>query len=98
MGKPQRKLRESTIERRLKEGRGRGRGAHYLPWLLIHDVASKGRVARVKGWKTGRVHHLLSDLERDTFLTYEWETSVIDIREQYPLLPLEETLSIAEEC
>lgn len=98
MVKPQRRLSQSTVEKRLKEGRGSGRGANYLPWLLIHDVPSKGRVTRQKGWKTGRVHHLLSDLERDTFLTYEWATSVTDIREQYPLLPLEETLAIAEEC
>jgi TnsA endonuclease N terminal/TnsA endonuclease C terminal len=98
MAKPQRRLSQSTVEKRLKEGRGSGRGANYLPWLLIHDVPSKGRVTRQKGWKTGRVHHLLSDLERDTFLTYEWAPSVIDIREQYPLLPLEETLAIAEEC
>jgi hypothetical protein len=28
----------------------------------------------------------------------EWEQSIIDIREQYPLLPVEETMAIAEEC
>ena len=98
MAKPQRRWSESTIEKRLKEGRGSGRGANYLPWLFIHDVPSKGRSWRRKGWKTGRPHHLLSDLEDDYFLIQEWDSAVTDIREQYPLLPLEETLAIAEEC
>lgn len=98
MAKRQRRWSESTVEKRLKEGRGRGRGANYLPWLFIHDVPSKGRVSRIKGWKTGRVHHLLSDLERDYFFVCDWAQPVVDIREQYPLLPLEETRAIAEEC
>jgi TnsA endonuclease N terminal/TnsA endonuclease C terminal len=98
MAKRQRRWSESTIEKRLKEGRGRGQGANYLPWLFIHDVPSKGRVSRIKGWKTDRVHHLLSDLERDYFFVCDWALSVVDIREQYPLLPLEETREIAEEC
>jgi TnsA-like endonuclease N terminal/TnsA endonuclease C terminal len=69
-----------------------------MPWLFTHDVASMGRAWRRKGWKTGRTHHLLSDREDDYFLIQDWDPSVIDIREQYPLLPLEETLVIAEEC
>jgi hypothetical protein len=47
---------------------------------------------------TGRVHHLLSDLEAKVFYTFDYSPSVCDIREQFPLLPLEETLAIAEEC
>ena len=88
----------SAINKRIKEGRGQGRGANYKPWLYIHDVPSKGRAWRTKGWKTERVHHLLSDLEHDYQLIKDWDPSVLDIREQYPLLPLEETLAIAEEC
>ncbi len=88
----------SSINKRIKQGRGQGRGAKYKPWLYIHDVPSKGRAWRTKGWKTERPHHLLSDFEYDYFLIKDWDPSVIDIREQYPLLPLEETLAIAEEC
>jgi hypothetical protein len=95
------KLNDSTtqrkIERWIKEGRGEGSGADYKPWLRIQDVPSRGRSHRVKGWRHGRVHHLLSDLEANIFYTYEWSLSVLEIREQYPLLPFEETLSIAEE-
>lgn len=98
VAKRQRRITESTTSKRLKEGRGGGRDSNYIPWLFIHDVPSKGRVSRIKGWKTGRVHHLLSDLERDYFFVCDWALPVVDIREQYPLLPLEETRAIAEEC
>ena len=77
---------------------GQGEGATYQPWLHIQDVASLGRVHRIKGWKHGRVHHLLSDLEARVFIIYEWSRQVSEIREQYPLLPLDETLAIAQEC
>ncbi|GAX88419.1 TnsA endonuclease N-terminal domain-containing protein [Effusibacillus lacus] len=92
--------RESTwqqIERRIKEGRGEGVGRDYKPWLYIQDVPSTGRASRIFGWTCGRIHHLMSDLERDYFYILEWAEDVSDIREQFPLLPLEETLSIADE-
>ncbi len=76
---------ENKIGRLYKEGRGNGRGAEYLPWLTIHDVASHGRSHRVKGRKTGRIHHLLSDNEWRTFLFLDWCDDVTDIREQFPL-------------
>lgn len=98
MAKRPRRYSESTTAKRIKEGRGQGRGAKNKPWLLTHDVASEGRAWRTKGWKTERTHHLLSDFEHDYQLINDWDPSVIDIREQYPLLPLEETLAIAEEC
>lgn len=84
------------IERRIKEGRGSGCGLDYHPWLVIQDFSSLGRVHRLKGWKHGRVHHLFSDLERNVFLHYQWPFSVKDIREQFPLLPVEETVEIAK--
>ena len=86
------------IEKWIKEGRGQGRGAAYKPWLRIQDVPSRGLVHRIKGWKTERVHHLLSQFEAHFFYTLEWAPQVVDIREQYPLLPLEETMEIAGEC
>lgn len=97
MPKRLRRISESTIDKRLKEGRGQGKAANYLPWLFIHDVPSKGLAWRRKGWTTGRTHHLLSNHEDDYFLIKDWNPSVIDIREQYPLLPIEETLALAEE-
>jgi hypothetical protein len=93
-----RNIRNSSarIERLIKQGRGSGQGANYQPWLRTQDVSSLGFTNRVPGWKTAREHHLLSNLERDVFYVLEWEPSILDIREQYPLLPLDLTLSIAE--
>ena len=86
----------ARIARWIKEGRGFGQGANYQPWLRTQDVSSRGFVSRVPGWKTAREHHLMSNLERDVFYTLEWASHVIDTREQFPLLPLEVTMGIAE--
>src|SRR5699024_11166945 len=69
----------------------------YQPWLKIQDVSSLGRSTRLKGIKTGRQHEFLSDLERIYFYLTEFSDAVLDIREQFPLLPQEETIVIAEE-
>lgn len=91
------RTRTSKIEKWIKEGRGSGMGVDYKPWLNIQDVSSLGRSTRLKGIKTGRQHEFLSDLERNYFYLTEFSDAVADIREQYPLLPLEETLVIADE-
>ncbi len=54
-----------------------------------------GRSWKIQGIKIERMHHLLSDLERAYFLVCEFSEDVVDIREQYPLLPLESTQAIA---
>lgn len=95
MAKPRKGKGENSIRRNIKDGRGQGRGSEYNPWLHIQDVPSKGLVTRIKGWKTERVHHLLSQQELRYFYVLEWSPGVTDIREQYPLLPREETLEIA---
>jgi hypothetical protein len=68
----------------------------YSPWLHIQDVPSLGLSHRVYGHKTHREHHFLSNLELNYFYMTEWDPSVTDLREQYPLKPLEETIGIAE--
>ena len=55
------------LEKRLKEGRGKGEKGDYKPWIYTHDFPSLGFSSRVKGLKTGRVHHLLSNLELNVF-------------------------------
>ena len=84
-------------DQKTKEGKGLGQGQDYRPWITIQDFPSSGRVSRIKGIKTKRQHEFLSDLERNYFYFLEFSDKVIDIREQYPLLPLEETLLIAKE-
>lgn len=97
MAKRRRATTARTIERRIKEGRGKGHFENYKPWLTIHDVPSQGIVTRVRGWKSGRLHHYLSEhFELAHHYQMEWALDVVDIREQYPLLPLEKTLFIAK--
>ena len=88
----------ASVARKLAEGRGTGHGSAYRPWLTVQEVRSKGYVSRIPGWKTKRQHEFLSRLESDFFFMLEWAESVTDIREQFPLLPLEETLTIARDC
>ena len=86
---------DSSIAKRIKEGRGQGVGKDYKPWLYVQDVSSDGRSHRIYSHKTGRVHHLLSDLEKNVFLSLNWSANIRDIREQYPL-KREDTLAIAK--
>ncbi|MCM3715861.1 TnsA endonuclease N-terminal domain-containing protein [Alkalihalobacillus oceani] len=86
---------EDKIARFIKEGRGQGELSNYKPWLTIYDVPSNGRVHRIQGLKTERIHHFLSDFERGYFYLAEWSDQVIDIREQFPL-DREVTTTIAE--
>ncbi|OBY77999.1 hypothetical protein BBG47_18835 [Paenibacillus sp. KS1] len=97
MSKRRQRTTAATIARRIREGRGKGHFADYKPWLTIHDVPSLGIVTRVFGWKSRRVHHYFSEhFELAHHYQMEWASDVIDIREQYPLLPLEKTLFIAQ--
>ncbi|WP_350343883.1 TnsA endonuclease C-terminal domain-containing protein [Proteinivorax tanatarense] len=83
---------ERKFTRFIKEGRGQGRGSGYKPWLTIQDFPSKGRVSRLKGWKTNRIHHFFTDTQTRFFYLLEWEDAVIDIREHFPLFNLEEKI------
>lgn len=76
---------EATCFKWIKEGRGSGENADYKPWLTVRDLPSKGRVHRIFGHKSQRIHHLLSDLELSVFLLLEWLPDVTQIREQFPL-------------
>ena len=88
---------DPLIKRRVGEGRGAGRLKDYRPWVRTGDFGSRGFAFRINGWKTERAHHLMSRIEFHFFLLLEWSLGVLDIREQYPLLPISETLSIAEQ-
>jgi len=81
---------------RYKQKRGEGRLGKYIPWILVHEISSRGLSSRILGKKTKRIHHLLSTLEKRVFLLLDKDDSVLDIREQYPL-PLNETIQIAFE-
>lgn len=80
----------------IKEGRGQGELSQYIPWIKIQNISSRGNSSRLMGWTAKRQHEFLSNLEKDFFSLLDWEDSVIDIREQFPL-NVESTLRIAEE-
>lgn len=88
---------DSKLQKYINEGRGQKRGKDYLPWLNVHSIASRGRVSRIFGWKTGRVHHFLTDNEKRYFYLCEWSDKVVDIREHYPLIDLYEMTEILDE-
>ncbi|WP_244111968.1 TnsA endonuclease N-terminal domain-containing protein [Burkholderia diffusa] len=81
----------------MAQGYGQGSGAEYKPWLRVQDVPSRGRSRKVNGLKTGRVHHVLSDLEYAYLVVLEFSERVIDIREQFPLLPLSPIQDVARQ-
>lgn len=88
---------EAKFKRYVKEGRGKGSGKNYKPWITIQDFPSKGRVSRSPGWKSDRIHHFMSDWELRFFYLLEWSDAVRDIKEQYPLLDLDLAFCIADE-
>lgn len=96
MAKRNRGLTKKAIQKRWKAGFGQGEGKSYQPWLTIQSVPSQGQVNRPLGWKTERVHHLMSLNELHYFYLLEWSPHVTDIREQFPLWPVEETEEIAQ--
>jgi hypothetical protein len=96
MGRPSQAWTEEKIQKRLADGLGRGIGNDYTPWLTVgRSTPSVGTSNRTGGRTTGRLHHFLSDIERNAFLLYDWAENVVDIREQFPL-DRGETRAIAE--
>lgn len=94
MGKKRRRWNEKQYQKYIKEGRGQGIGAEYIPWIKIQDFPSNGVCSRIRGRTTGRIHHLLSRNESAYFYLLDCSENVSDIREQFPLR-LQDTLDIA---
>lgn len=82
--------------RALRNKYGLGVGANYKPWLRVQDVRSHGHSGKIFGLKTGREHHVLSENESSLFYLAEFRDDVVDIREQFPLLPLDLSVRISK--
>jgi len=82
-------------QRALQGKYGLGEGVGYKPWLRVQDVKSHGGRSQIYGRKTARTHHFFSSIEREFFYIAEFSDSVVDIREQFPLLPLNVSQKIA---
>jgi len=98
MAKYRRIWNDATFKKYLREGRGQGSGANYKPWINIQDFPSNGMVSRVSGTTTGRIHHLMSNLELSLFYLLDWSEDILDIREQYPLIDLSQAIEIADKA
>lgn len=85
---------EAKNARYIRQGRGAGQGKDYAPWLQVRDVPSHGRRHRMFGTKTQRIHHFMSDVERNVDVGFQEAADVLDVKEQTPL-NREETYRIA---
>lgn len=83
-------------ERAIKQGYGVGTGKSYKPWLRVKDVPSRGRSTKYESLTVGRIHHTLSDWETRILCLADFDGAVVDIREQFPLLPLTTVSTLAE--
>lgn len=70
---------------KIREGRGTGTGASYLPWIKIRELNSIGTATSFPDWKHGRMVELLSQAELWWYVKLRWQDDVTDIREQFPL-------------
>ncbi|WP_343077906.1 TnsA endonuclease N-terminal domain-containing protein [Pseudomonas sp.] len=86
---------QQKIDRKIKSGCGAGVREGYTPWIKVWEIKSRGVSHIVASMKFQRAHHLLSNAERDFHLILEQDPSIIDIREQFPLLTQAETHAIA---
>jgi hypothetical protein len=84
------------FKRSLKNKYGLGEGKSYKPWLRVQDVKSRGVRSQILGLKTERIHHTLSSIETEFFYLAENCDSIIDIREQFPLFPINLSIKIAK--
>jgi hypothetical protein len=85
MGRGPKLMTEKIIAQWVAEGRGKGDGPNYLPWLTVFDFTSLGRIERTYSEKFGRTIHLMADVESNTFYALEWMERVTDLKEEYPL-------------
>ncbi|ECS8648108.1 TPA: TnsA endonuclease N-terminal domain-containing protein [Salmonella enterica] len=85
-----------SYEKALKDGVGIGSGENYQPWIRPQDFKqSTGIRSAIRGLKTFRQHNTLSSIESEFYYLAEFNDAVIDIREQFPLLPITLTQNIS---
>ncbi len=87
----------SGFSQKLLQGAGLGLGKDYRPWLDARTTASHGICSQMHGIKTGRIHHGLSANEKNFFYLIEFDPRVVDIREQFPLLPMSLAMQHADD-
>jgi hypothetical protein len=89
-------LTEAKIARWLKEGRGFLERNLYQSWHQWNEFPSMGLSCIYWGLTSQRLHHVFSLVELNFLRLFDWLPHVIDIREQFPLLPRRETVEISK--
>lgn len=97
MVRKRRDIAEADAQKWVAQGFGQGEGDNYTPWAKVRDVPSLGRSTRIVALRHKRIHHLYSDVETGHFLQADFAPGVTEIREQFALMPREETVEIAAE-
>lgn len=93
---PRRKrVHEADIRKLIRTGLGQGEGLSFKPWETVHTFSSRGNSHRIHSVKTGRTHHLFSNIERALFLKAEYGQTFVDYQEQRAM-EREHTLAIAK--
>ena len=88
--------RHVSEERKIREGRGKGRGADYKAWIRFGETGSMGTGCIQPDWITGRGVQCLSQGELHAFALLNWEDDTEDVLEQFPLMNLTATTEIAK--
>jgi len=65
---------------------------------LANHSNERTQCHQIKSWKTPRLYCFSNPLKLAFFYLLEWSPDVVDFWESCPLLPLEQTLAIAESC
>lgn len=79
------KLTAERQQRYIEEGRGKGIGSNYTPWIIVarSEISSTGLSSIIT--HSGRQHHFLSNGETACFLLATMLSGYIEVREQFPL-------------
>lgn len=72
----------------VKQGRGCGRFENYRPAFTVSEVCSNAQRQRVHIRRFCRTFELMSHGETLSLFKLDWDDSVIEVREQFPLNPL----------
>ncbi|MDD3022462.1 MAG: TnsA endonuclease N-terminal domain-containing protein [Syntrophomonadaceae bacterium] len=86
---------------RFKQNRGKidlNHPENYIPWIKVRDCfRGKGtRHAFPDIYYKNRIIHVMSSLEKDIYFLLRSRKDVIELFEQYPLLPLSKTEELCE--
>jgi hypothetical protein len=78
------------------KARGSRTDVDYSPWFFTADVPSRGTSSVLTGRQSQEHPWLLFDKQQACFRGARRRDDVIEIRDRYPLLPLEEVIAIAQ--